>query len=177
MIEVINRLKYCTIFQHGVYHTNRVSHGWADEFPESVDIDEIMAKISTGKNILEQSFSSEVLGYTPPWNNTSKKTICVLEHLGFKYYSAQSNNRLETSLIERHITYDTVKSYVPYCFLKNLSEFQAEIMHVTTESKLIHGIMYHTNSLQHNERDCLLEFIDSFDEYSLTSCDYIKLFQ
>lgn len=177
-IKLINSLKNSIIFQHGYLHINKVDNGWLDEFPEMESTNNIKEKLTIGKKLIEDNFFIKVEGYIPPWNNTSHKTIRILEDLGFNIYSSQLNNPVTTKMEELNIMFDIVEKYEPRLILKDLNQYKLEIYNYISSynSRLnLVGIMYHINELDDYELNKVFEFIEFFSKYTIEKKKLIKI--
>lgn len=158
METFIKSLKYPIIVQHGVKHINRVKSGWLDEFPEFMDKVKVEKQLYESKLILESRLDCNINTYVPPWNNTSNKTIRILENIGFDVFSSQHNKMVSTKMNQYPIHIDVTKTYAPEVILKSYSEVIGEIINLRHYSIPI-GIMYHPNNLCNNDIEKIIRWI------------------
>lgn len=145
MATMIRRLN-CTVFQHGVSHTNRVQSGYPDEFPSTMELSEARKLISDGKQKLESLLARPIRGYVPPWNTTSPQTLEILKELGFTTFSGHDRFGFDTTLQTVNILVDVVSNYEPLQ-LRSSDNVLAEIRSIPVRSSPI-GIMYHVTNLE-----------------------------
>lgn len=145
-----------SIFQHGFNHVNRNSSGHPDEFPDGLSESRIKREISVGKRILEDFFEREVLGYVPPWNINSLKTIHIIEELGFRIFSSRKIFKAhESRLLQLPIEFDMVKKYGSPNLYKNILDISKEIRDFPSFQCSFLGIMYHFHDFQEQDLDTI----------------------
>ena len=89
----------CIVFQHGFRHKNCAPFGQPnDEFPQSLQQDQIARALQEGKTRLEHLLNRPITGYVPPWNFTSSSALRALEELGFETFSASQKHRFTTTM-------------------------------------------------------------------------------
>ena len=162
LAKLLKELKRGTVFQHGFSHENHVINGWCDEFPESIDYNTRKEQIEKGKTVLETMLGYPIIGYVPPWNNTSKSTMRILNDLGFKIYSAQDNNTIEF-ISNKDIQIDIVKEYKPIIKYKNLDEVYYYIESQRGIQDEI-GILYHFNNIKSADWERIQKFVLNIEE-------------
>lgn len=155
--ELFRGYKNCTVYQHGYGHSNHVSKGWCDEFPDTMDIQQKKVLLKEGKQHLEDVLGTEITGYVPPWNNTGDSTLEAIKELGIKIYSAQENNT-KKYLINRDIGIDIVHRYVPEIEYKDLDEIYKYVVSLADSRDEI-GIMYHFKNTSEDDFSKICEFI------------------
>lgn len=157
--DVIGKYQHCKVYQHGYDHFNRVPQGWCDEFPDTMKTSEKRILLSNGKRNLEDILDMQIVGYVPPWNNTGKKTIDIIQELGFKIYSSQENNT-HKYWVNRDIDVDIVEEYVPKIVYKDLDAIYSDIVNIYNENKKEElGIMYHFSDTSDEDLKKIKDFI------------------
>ena len=155
--DIFRNYKNCTIYQHGYEHYNRAISGWYDEFPENMGEDEIYNMIKKGKERLEKILSCKIVGYVPPWNNTSNATMKSIDALDFEIYSAQKNNTNKYKK-NKDIDIDIIESYEPKIVYKNLDCIYKGITELKDICKNV-GIMYHFKDASKEDLEKIFDFI------------------
>lgn len=155
--EILSKYSNCKVYQHGYEHYNRIPVGWCDEFPEDMLVSEREELLIKGKNELEHKLGVIITGYVPPWNNTSKSTLEILEKIGFNTYSAQKNNTLIFKE-NKDISIDIINQYTPNIVYKDLNILYDEIKKMAPNNYEI-GIMYHFRNPSNAELEKIKEFI------------------
>lgn len=177
MADYIKELKYCIVAQHGVNHLNKVNAGWLDEFPEYLDKCIIKKQIRDGRNYLKEVLQRPITTYIPPWNNTSRQTVEILEELGFQVYSSQYNKLVESTMLQVPISIDVAKSYHPKPILKPYDIITNEVQNTIKyiENHFI-GIMYHPNEFLDNDVEMILNLIENYKAMAMEYFDLRELF-
>lgn len=159
LVNLLNSYKHCEIYQHGFKHVNKVNFGWFDEFPDYIPYHKRYNDICSGKKLLENLFKTNIIGYVPPWNNTSKSTIDILYELGFKIYSAQDNNTFPY-IMNKDICIDIVDKYLPNIVYKDLSLIYNQVKNIYFNyDKTEIGIMYHFENISNYDWKKISNFI------------------
>ena len=157
--ELISSYNHCDIYQHGYRHINYVPIGWKDEFPDTISIEEKRRMLLKGKEKLEGIFNRKIVGYVPPWNNTSESTVKELKKLKFCVYSAQKNNTFRF-IKNKDIDIDIVEKYLPNIVYKNLDTIYNEIKNILINKPNIElGILYHFKNTTEEDLNKIFKFI------------------
>ena len=156
---LISSYNHCDIYQHGFRHINHVPIGWNDEFPDTISIEEKRRMLLKGKEKLESIFNRKIIGYVPPWNNTSESTVKELSGLNFSVYSAQKNNTFHF-INNKDIDIDIVEEYLPSIAYKNLDTVYDEIKNILSDkTKMELGILYHFENTTEEDLQKIFKFI------------------
>ena len=161
MAQRLRSFRNCRVYQHGYQHVNRVPYGWCDEFPDSFPRWRIKNLIGVGKHRLEDLMQHEVTGYVPPWNNTGRKTMKVLEELGFEVYSAQKNNT-RPFRVNRDIDFDIVSSYEPRIVYRPLDEVLKTIKTLGQGDTEV-GVLYHFRNATSEDLSRVFRFVTDLE--------------
>lgn len=147
----------CCVYQHGYQHINRVFTGWRDEFPDFFPAAQTRCLLRDGKHILEDLLQSKVTGYVPPWNNTGKKTVGILEGLGFDVYSAQKSNTHQFKQ-KLDVNVDIVAIYEPKIKYRAFESVFDEVKEIQCKRDEI-GVLYHFNRLSKDSMLQIFQFV------------------
>jgi peptidoglycan/xylan/chitin deacetylase (PgdA/CDA1 family) len=91
--------------QHGWQHQNHEANGRKCEFGGSRSFTQQLNDISQGKALLQDRFGERFYPvFTPPWNRCTADTFAVLDELGFKVLSKDSDSQPATGYRFREIS-------------------------------------------------------------------------
>ncbi len=107
--ELQENWPYLIIAQHGVHHIPHPGYTRKMEFSLTELVDDIVAKLLTGKSILEKKIGIAVNWYIPPWNKYGRNLISALEKIGYEAFSASTRVPFRSnSLINFPINQDVI---------------------------------------------------------------------
>jgi predicted glycosyltransferase len=147
------------LHQHGWQHLSHEVDGRKCEFGASRSYAEQFADIQRGKLLLERNFGARFFpAFTPPWNRCTQDTLAVLDELGFKVFSKDSDDETITGCRFQEISITLDFMAKGGATMKPPAELVAKLIQQMQAQERI-GIMLHHKMMDEQAfafLDCLL---------------------